>query len=55
MSIPPVEGVDAPAYAEAQEAFRENAVRELTLEQADLVGAAAAELLDGAGIATSEA
>jgi hypothetical protein len=53
VSIPPAEGSHAPAFAEAREAFRENGVRELTLEDADAVGEAAAELLAEAGISSS--
>lgn len=53
VSIPPAEGADAPAFAEAREAFHENGVRELTLDEADAVGAAAAELLAEAGMSSS--
>ncbi|MDQ3631718.1 MAG: hypothetical protein M3417_10715, partial [Actinomycetota bacterium] len=55
VSIPPIDGAEAPAYAEAREAFRENGVREVSLEQADSVGATAADLLAEAGIAISDA
>jgi len=43
--ILPVAGADAPAYEEAQDAFRKNDVAQLTPEDADRLGAAAAELL----------
>lgn len=47
--ILPVEGSDAPAYAEAVAAFEELGVEALTPEQADRIGATAAALLAGEG------
>jgi hypothetical protein len=43
--IPPADGQDAPAFDEARAAFEQTDVRQLTLEEADVVGQKAAERL----------
>lgn len=48
IAIPPVTGTEAPAYEEAKAAFAENGVIELTPDEADRVGAQAAEALRAA-------
>lgn len=48
IAIPPVTGTEAPAYEEAKAAFAENSVIELTPDEADRVGAQAAEALGAA-------
>ena len=48
IAIPPVAGVESPAYEEAKAAFAENRVIELTPDEADRVGAQAAEALGAA-------
>lgn len=45
IAIPPARGMASPAYVEAQAAFDENHVAELTPDEADRVGASAAEAL----------
>jgi hypothetical protein len=45
IAIPPVDGMASPAYAEAQAAFDETDVAELTPDEADRVGASAADAL----------
>jgi hypothetical protein len=45
ITIPPVAGVESPAYEEAKAAFAENTVTELSPDQADQVGEHAAEAL----------